>query len=89
MATMMRALMNDFYDLREGNEDNLSYGMAIDQAVSYANSCHQMTSCDTLNRVEGLLKDALDITYDEDEISAFEDALIVVELHREKLLNEG
>lgn len=89
MATMMRALMNDFYDLRKGNEDNLSYGMAIDQAVAYANSCHQLTSCDTLNRVEGLLKDALDIAYDEGEISAFEDALIVVELHREKLLTEG
>lgn len=89
MATMMQALMNDFYDLREDNKDNLSYGMGIDQAVSYVNSCHQLTPCDTLNRVEGLLKDALDIVSDAGEISAFEDALIVVELHREKLLNEG
>lgn len=89
MATMMASLMNDFYDLREGNEGNLSYGMAIDQAVSYANSCHQLTSCDTLNRVEGLLKDALDIAYDEGEISAFEDALVIVNIHREQLLNKG
>lgn len=89
MATMMRELMNDFYDLREDNRGDFAYGMAIDQAVSYVNNCHQMTSCEILNRVESLLNDYLDVAYEEGEVKAIEDMLIIVDLHREKLLNEG
>ena len=89
MASMMATLMDDFYNLREKNEGDSAYGMAVDQAVSFANNCHQMTSLDTLNCVEGMLRDVLDVAYDDSEAQAYEDALIIVLLNKEKLLTEG
>lgn len=90
MPSMMKTLMDDFYDLQDKSDD-FEYRIFIDNVVSYANNCHGMTAMDTLNSVESTIdnlilnKDNFDIG--ESGVSALEDAKLIVLMNREIVLN--
>jgi len=90
MPSMMKNLMDDFYDLQEKSSD-FEYRMFIDYAISYANNCHGMTSMDTLNMVEstidGVLADPKKFDVNDSGFKALEDAKLIVSMHREEFLN--
>lgn len=64
MATMMKTLMDEFYDLKTKSTD-FEYRVVCDMAESMANNCHGKTSADTVDyvrRAMRLAEDAMDLT---------------------------
>lgn len=84
--SMMKKLMDDFYDLKN---DDIAYSFTIDIAVDYANSCHGLSSIDTLQKVEEMLNNLkkMDAISDDSEYRAIDDSILIVQMNREDFLN--